>query len=296
MVGIINVLKPPGMTSFNIVSFLRRNLHIKKIGHAGTLDPEAVGVLPVCVGKATKVLEYMTGMDKVYRAELYLGIETNTQDAYGKPIYISDVTVTQTEIIETIKSFIGENFQVPPMYSAVKVKGKKLYELARQGITIERESRKVHISKIENIQFTDKNKVLFDVHCSKGTYIRTLCSDIGKKLGCGAHMSFLLRKSVGPFHIEEAHTLEEIEQSVIEGNPNKFMLDTDFAIKYMDPIVLGHNSSKKILNGRSIEILDRDNNYDGLVRIYNDDNLLIALGEIIVCDGIKVLKPRKILL
>lgn len=301
MTGIINVLKPPGMTSFDVVGYLRRKLGIKKIGHAGTLDPQAAGVLPVCIGKASKVLEFMTGLDKVYRTEMCLGIETDTQDAYGKVIRTSHVSVSREEAERAILSFAGEIVQVPPMYSAVKMGGRKLYELARQGITVERAPRRVLIKKIEIIDFIDDNKILFDVYCSKGTYIRTLCADIGEKLGCGAHMSFLVRKAVGPFLLENSHTMEEIDEAVNEGVPEKIMLSADFALQEMKKVTLDSRNEGKFLNGIAVPMKRTVDNNDCIygeevTRVYNKDGEFVGLGIVMNIDGVVVLKPRKVLI
>ena len=213
MDGIINVLKPTGMTSFDVVGYLRSVLRMKKIGHTGTLDPAAAGVLPVCTGKATKAIEFLMNKDKVYRAELTLGIETDTQDGTGRVIRKKEVSVSESRIEDALKSFVGSYNQIPPMYSALKVDGKKLYELARSGIEVERNAREVKVYFV-NILDVKSNRVIFDVGCSKGTYIRTLCSDIGEKLGCGGHMSFLVRTKSGVFNISDSLTLEEIKNHV----------------------------------------------------------------------------------
>ena len=201
MNGIINVNKPIGITSFDVVSKIRRLYQIKKVGHAGTLDPDASGVLPLCIGKATKVIEYLMDKDKAYRVELVLGMATDTQDASGNIILEEPVLASNDEIKAAIKSFLGKQEQIPPMYSAVRINGKRLYELARKGIEVERNPRpvtfyKIDISSIE--RKSDKAVVTFDVECSKGTYIRTLCHDIGELLGCGGLMNALERTRSGP--------------------------------------------------------------------------------------------------
>lgn len=210
MDGIINIYKEPGFTSFDVVAKLRGILKQKKIGHTGTLDPQAVGVLPVCVGKATKVCEYLTDHDKEYEALLHLGIDTDTQDIWGNVLEEKEVLCREDEIKEIISGFVGETEQIPPMYSAIKVKGQKLYELARKGIEVERKPRKITIFSIDilNVKLP-LVKIL--VHCSKGTYIRTLCHDIGKAAGCGCCMEQLLRTRTGAFSLDTALTLEEVE-------------------------------------------------------------------------------------
>ena len=212
--GIVNVYKEKGFTSFDVVAKLRGILGEKKIGHTGTLDPDATGVLPVCVGNATKVCGLLTDKDKVYRAVLHLGITTDTQDATGT--ILKDCTaqaklLSEAEVRTAIESFVGTYAQIPPMYSALKVNGKKLCDLARAGIEVEREARNVTIFSIE-IQKGELPFVTMQVHCSKGTYIRTLCSDIGERLCVGGSMDSLVRTRVSVFSIEEAYTLQEIEE------------------------------------------------------------------------------------
>lgn len=213
MNGIINVYKEKGYTSHDVVAKLRGILHMKKIGHTGTLDPDAVGVLPVCVGKGTKVCSLLTDKDKTYEAVVQLGVITDTEDMTGEVLETRPVTVTDEDIKKVLPNFIGEIEQIPPMYSAIKVQGKKLYELAREGKTIERKPRKITIHQLELINTNlAQQEFSIRVTCSKGTYIRTLCQDIGEKLGCGAAMKALVRTRVGNFSIENAKTLGEIEQ------------------------------------------------------------------------------------
>ena len=214
--GIINVYKEKGYTSFDVVAKLRGIFHQKKIGHTGTLDPDAEGVLPVCLGKATRVCDLLTDKDKVYKAVLLLGQETDTQDISGQVLNQAKVNVTKQAVYDAISQFIGRQKQVPPMYSALKVNGKKLYELAREGKTVERKPRPVHFYEIEILDISFP-LVRFRVTCSKGTYIRTLCHDIGEKLGCGAAMESLLRTKVGRFTLDDAITLAQTEEAVQKG-------------------------------------------------------------------------------
>lgn len=216
MDGLINVLKPPGMTSADVVGWLRKTLKTKKIGHTGTLDPGVVGVLPICVGKGTRLAEYITGQGKTYLAEVTFGIATDTQDSFGQRIFEQKPQLQRTEVEEALRKFAGNVSQIPPMYSAVRKEGRHLYEYARQGFSVEREAREVTISKIELKKWYDEEfpRALLHIECSKGTYIRTLCHDLGEALGCGAYMSFLLRVRSGPFEILSSWTLEEIEEVV----------------------------------------------------------------------------------
>lgn len=296
MDGIINVLKPPGMTSFDVVGFLRGILKTSKIGHTGTLDPAAVGVLPVCVGKATKIIEYMTDKDKVYRAEMTLGVETDTQDGLGNIIEKRPVNVTEDEIVKVFDSFIGKQQQIPPMYSAVKINGKKLYELARKGITVERKPRDIEIYFIKIIDIFSDNRILFDVGCSKGTYIRTLCSDIGQRLGTGAHMSFLVRLSAGNFNIKNALTVEEIDEYANKGALDRYIIPIDKAFEGYKFGVLDKHQEKKLLNGCIVEIT-QDNFIDGeLIRVYNSNKAFIAIGIVNIKNGRVLLKSKKVFL
>jgi len=216
--GIINVYKEKGYTSFDVVARMRGICGQKKIGHTGTLDPDAEGVLPVCLGKATKVCDMLTDSDKVYRAVMQLGIETDTQDLTGTVLSACEVPVlTETEIRDVIRTFQGEIMQVPPMYSALKVNGKKLCDLARAGVTVERKARPVTIYEIR-IERVELPEIELTVSCSKGTYIRTLCHDIGQKFGCGAAMKSLLRLQAAGFVLVEAHTLDEIQSYKAAGS------------------------------------------------------------------------------
>ena len=214
--GIINVYKEKGFTSHDVVAKMRGILGQRKIGHTGTLDPAAEGVLPVCAGKGTKLCDMLTDHDKTYRAVLLLGTETDTEDTTGTVIGTKDTSgLTESQVREAVLSFTGDYDQVPPMYSALKVDGKKLYELAREGKTVERKARPVKIFDIQ-IETMDLPEVTMTVSCSKGTYIRTLCADIGKALGCGAAMASLRRTRSGNFTLDRAHTIAELEDLSVE--------------------------------------------------------------------------------
>lgn len=209
--GIINIYKEKGFTSHDVVAKARGILRERRIGHTGTLDPDAEGVLPICIGTATKVVPYLTDADKCYEAEVILGQTTTTEDASGEVLETHEVNVTKEQIEEIVASFVGEYVQTPPMYSAIKVNGVRLYEYARRGEIVERPSRKVFIESCDIIEFMAKDRFRIRVNCSKGTYIRTLCTDIGKALGCGAHMGYLLRTRVGHFRLEDSMKLSELE-------------------------------------------------------------------------------------
>jgi len=224
--GILNVYKEKGFTSFDVIAKLRIMTKQKKIGHTGTLDPDAQGVLPVCFGKATKVCDMLTEKNKVYEAVLRLGIETDTQDMTGKIISEKNVNCNEKEVYKTILDYVGDYEQIPPMYSALKVNGQKLCDLAREGIEVERKARKVHLYSIEILSM-DLPTVKMRVHCSKGTYIRTLCHDIGQKLGCGGVMESLIRTKVSVFCIENAYRLDEIEKMIQEEKLNEKVMQID---------------------------------------------------------------------
>lgn len=255
--GIINVYKEAGFTSHDVVAKLRGIVKQKKIGHTGTLDPDAVGVLPVCFGNATKLCDMMTDKSKEYRACLKLGVITDTQDMSGKMLEqrIVDVTIEQVE--QAVKSFIGGYDQIPPMYSALKVNGKKLYELAREGKEIERKPRHVEIPYIE-IEEIAIPEVRFTVGCSKGTYIRALCADIGEKLGCGAAMASLERTKVGSFRIEKAYKLSEIEQLMKENSIADIVLESDKVFEEYKAVNVKPEFDKVLFNGNKLYIEQLD--------------------------------------
>ncbi len=213
--GFLNILKPPGMSSHDVVSAIRRILHTKRVGHAGTLDPGAAGVLPIAVGRATRMIEFLSG-DKSYRAEVKLGMATDSGDLFGTPVeQVMNFSMPAfSEIAETMEGFQGKITQVPPIYSAIKINGKRACDLARQDIKVEIPARDVEIMRLELLQLNEQAQTfLMDVDCSKGTYIRTLCMDIGSRLGIPAVMSFLLRTRVGAFQLEDSYTLEELRQA-----------------------------------------------------------------------------------
>lgn len=257
MDGILNIYKEPGFTSHDVVAKLRGILHQKKIGHTGTLDPAAMGVLPVCCGKATKVCELLTDKDKTYQAVCRLGMVTDTQDTTGEVQEEHSIKdVTEEEVREAVASFLGDSSQVPPMYSALKVNGRKLYDLAREGKTVERAPRPIHISRLDIIQMDlEEGTFLFEVTCSKGTYIRTLCHDIGRKLGTGAVMESLVRTRVAGFSIEEAVTLGDLERLFSE-EPEEFqkkVIPVDSLFPEYPKKQILPEYSKQLFNGNILE-------------------------------------------
>ena len=255
MTGVMNVLKPPGMTSSDVVVFLRRELKIKKVGHTGTLDPEAAGVLPICMGKATRIADYIMQGNKVYHCYMKLGVTTDTSDLTGKIISQSNAIPPLEKIKEALNVFQGEQDQIPPMYSAIKIDGKKLYELAREGIEVERKPRKVTIMENRFLSFAPTEVVQFETICSKGTYIRSLCRDIGDWLGCGGAMQHLIRRASGSFNLENSFTLEEILTARDEGNLSSLIISMEEALKLVIPsIVLKEEFKENIRHGNQVSI------------------------------------------
>ena len=294
--GIINVYKEKGFTSFDVVAKMRGIFHQKKIGHTGTLDPDAEGVLPVCLGKATKVCDLLTDKDKEYKAVLLLGVETDTLDISGEVINQSEVNVTEAEVIEAILSFVGSYEQVPPMYSALKVNGQKLCDLARKGITVERKARPVEIHEIK-ILSVNLPEVEMVVSCSKGTYIRTLCDDIGKKLGCFGCMKSLLRTKVDKFVLEDAYTLSELEE--LSQNPMEdwsFVNPIDIVFQKYESVSVSEEAQKLVNNGNRIPyefICDfSEDKMQEYVRLYDANQRFIGLYTYI--EESKEYKPIKL--
>ena len=249
--GVINIYKEKGYTSHDVVAKLRGILRQKKIGHTGTLDPDAEGVLPVCLGSGTRLCDMLTDKDKTYHTVMLLGKETDTQDISGTVLKEMPVTVTEEQIKAAAESFIGDYEQIPPMYSALKVNGKKLYELAREGKTIEREARSVKILNLA-IEEMDLPRVTMTVTCSKGTYIRTLCHDIGEKLGCGAAMESLLRTKVGRFTLDDAITLAQTEEAVQEGTIESKILGIEEILAEYPRVCCTKEGDRLLANGNPL--------------------------------------------
>lgn len=286
MNGIINVLKPPGMTSHDVVSYIRKVLNMKKVGHTGTLDPEAAGVLPICVGKATKVAQYLTDKKKSYRANIKFGAVTDTYDSYGKVIReTKGIKIDQKALEETLKSFTGTISQRPPIFSALKIKGKKLYQYAREGKEVQIEERPVEIYELKLVDMISDDEAMIDIHCSKGTYIRSLCYDIGEALGCGAYMSQLVRLGSFPFTIEDSHTLEEIKAAAAENRLEDILESAEILFEHYKAITIKPSALSSIMNGNPLFEQGVLQGFDGLnmdeyLRIYGEDGF-IGIG--IVC-------------
>lgn len=249
--GIIIVNKETGFTSHDVVAKLRGICGQKKIGHTGTLDPAATGVLPVCLGSGTKLCDMLTDRDKEYVAELLLGVETDTQDTTGSVLRKSPVTVTEEEVSRACLSFLGDYDQIPPMYSALKVDGKKLYELARAGKEVERKARRVRILELEILEMR-LPVVKLRVVCSKGTYIRTLCSDIGQKLGCGGAMQSLQRTKAGRFRLEDALTLGELQQLKDSGELERVVQPVDSLFEETPALHVTAEAARLLENGNAL--------------------------------------------
>ena len=267
MDGVLNIRKEKGFTSFDVVAKLRGILHMKKIGHTGTLDPEAEGVLPVVLGKATKLVDLLTDKQKTYEALLHLGLETDTQDMTGTVLCEKSVEVSEEEVQAAIRGFVGEYQQIPPMYSALKVDGKKLYELAREGKTVERKARTVHFYEID-IKEINLPYVRFSVTCSKGTYIRTLCHDIGQKLGCGGCMEELIRTRSGNFTWEDSMTLAEVEEAVKDGTIEDRVIRIGQVLKDYPEIFCTREGDRLLENGNALtEYFVKGSHKEGWVRM-----------------------------
>lgn len=251
MDGILVINKEKDYTSHDVVAKLRGILHMKKIGHTGTLDPQAEGVLPVALGKGTRLVELLTEKKKTYRAVLRLGVTTDTQDMTGTVLEQKEVRVSHEEVQEAAKSFLGRQMQVPPMYSAVKVNGKKLYELAREGQVIERAPRPVEFYEI-HVEKIDLPLVTLQVTCSKGTYIRTLCHDMGERLGCGGAMEELLRMASGNFTLEESYTLGEVEAFVQEGSIEEKVISIEDVLSEYPCVSCMPLGDRLLLNGNPL--------------------------------------------
>ncbi len=254
IIGVINIYKEKGFTSHDVVNIVRKTLGRVKTGHTGTLDPDAEGVLPICVGKATKLADYIAADIKEYKAEITLGITTTTEDISGDVIEKRAVESSEEEVKSAINSFVGEYNQTPPMYSAIKVNGKKLYELAREGKEIERKTRLINIYKIRDIKALGNNKYEFYVLCSKGTYIRTLCKDIGEKLGCGGCMSDLTRTRSGNFYIEDSIKINDFKDMVSKNKLNEILLPVEKVLSNYKTVNIDSKAEKFVLNGNKISV------------------------------------------
>lgn len=291
MLGIINLYKPVGKTSHDMVYFIRRTLGIKRVGHTGTLDPCAEGVLPVLVGRATALSDFLMSGDKIYTATVKLGITTDTYDTTGTVLEEKEVKVSFEDIEKVIDIFKGEILQEPPMYSAIKIGGKKLYRLAREGKEIERPKRKITVFDINIFDYNKQNNEFkMRVHCSKGTYIRSLCHDLGKALGCGAAMSALVRNKTGIFEDSNALTCEMIQEAIQKGDMS-FLTPPDRVLEEFPSVNVDGETSKKIQNGIMLRTnqLGINSQIGERIRIYDRERFL-CLAKIVESEGTKCIK------
>lgn len=257
MNGFINLLKPPGMTSSDAVLAVRKKLpRGVKVGHGGTLDPDAAGVLPICLGRATRLFDYMIDKSKTYTAELTLGVETDTQDASGKVVRVSVEIPGEADVRGALPALTGQIMQTPPLYSAIKRDGQRMYDLARGGGQAELEPREARVESIEYIEDLGRGRHMLRIVCGKGVYIRTICSDIGRALGCGGHMSMLIRERAGGFSIEDAATLERLEELAAAGRLHECVLPMDAPLSHLPRVRLDAELRAKVLNGAKISCAD----------------------------------------
>lgn len=278
MFGIINVYKEKDMTSFDVIAKLRKILNESKIGHTGTLDPNATGVLPIAIGKATKLIQYIKNEDKQYFVTMKLGIKTDTLDITGKVLKEQKPPKFELDKIdEVVYSFIGKSEQIPPMYSAKKQNGKKMYQLARLGLEIERQPMKIEIYNIQNIKYNENEDVItFLVDCSKGTYIRTLCEDIATKLGTIATVLDLERTKAGIFEKEKSYTLDEISNIAKEGEIEEIFYDNEIIFSDYNKYTISNEFMEKFLNGVKLDV----NLKEGIYKLYNENNIFIGFGKV----------------
>lgn len=287
--GLINIYKEQGFTSNDVVAKLRGILRQKKIGHTGTLDPDAVGVLVVCLGTGTKLVEMLTDHDKEYIAVCRLGVTTDTQDMSGKVLSESEVNVTSAQLHEAVAAFVGDYDQIPPMYSAIKQNGKKLYELAREGIEVERKPRRIHIDAItilDDSKLSTEHIFTMEIKCSKGTYIRTLCNDIGESLGCGAAMQSLARTRVGAFSLDSAVTLSQVEEMRDAGTLGDMIKSPEYIFRDLDKIHVSDKCRGLLENGNSFRkenIINEDpegvNDTEYAKEMFADGNMFRVYAE-----------------
>jgi len=254
--GIICVNKPEGFTSFDVIAKMRGILKMRRLGHGGTLDPMATGVLPVFAGSAAKASEMLPDHDKVYEAGFKLGMVTDTQDCTGKILSESDIPVSRGELLSVVSGFVGDIMQIPPMYSAVSVNGKRLYELARQGITVERKPRPITVYKLDILEYDEKTRQgRMEISCSKGTYIRTLINDIGERLGCGGIMTSLVRTAACGFSLSECVTIEELQREADNGGDfSSFILPVSEVFGFLPRITLSAEQERMYRNGIRLDI------------------------------------------
>jgi len=277
MDGILNINKPKGMTSYGVVALVKRLTHERRVGHAGTLDPMACGVLPVCLGRGTRVVEFLAEAKKVYRAEIELGLATDTYDAGGRVTQRGDASgISRRQLKSALGSFRGRVMQRPPMYSAVRYQGRRLYELARAGITVLPPSRPAEIYRLELRDFGPP-LVTLEVECGKGTYIRSLAHDLGQALGCGGHLKSLVRLGYGLFNIESAVTLPQLETACCHGYWRQLVYPPDIVLCHWPAVVLSDDKEQFIRHGRPLYLEADGASFDGRCRAYSQDGCFLAV-------------------
>ena len=281
MTGIIPIDKPAGITSFGAVARMRKILNMKKIGHAGTLDPMATGVLPILVGSATRFLEYLPCKDKRYTAVIQLGFETDTLDTTGEIVSRCAKKISRPALDEAVSCFIGKIRQIPPMYSAVQNDGVRLYELARKGEVVERDAREIEVYAFRVLDFDEqKQEFTADIACSAGTYIRTLAEDIGKKLGCGACLAGLRRTEGSGFKLENCYSLEEVEEYAAQHRLEKRMVAIEDALSFYPAVYVSEKQAVRFSNGGELDLERLKGRYEaGLYRIFDPQEVFLGLGE-----------------
>lgn len=301
-----NIVKPPGMTSHDVVNWLRRVIGTRRVGHTGTLDPGAAGVLVCCSGRTTKLIQFMGNHVKEYRAEVFLGLQTDTLDAQGRPVAaIERFQLRREQVAEAVEDLTNVREQVPPMVSAVRVGGRRLYELARQGQTAERPARPVRIyrSRFHNLMHNGEpvesacygTRVVFDVICSPGTYVRVLVEELGKRLGCGAHLAFLLRMRSGVFTLSEARTLQEIEQAAESGDLSKVCYPPEAAVADLVSVDLSPQMADKFAHGGFVPSPSYDLKPGALARVRDTTGRFLGVGRIAAKEGRPlILKPVRV--
>jgi len=296
--GVLNLDKPGGMTSHDVVKGVRRILGVRKAGHTGTLDPLATGVLPICIGKATRIAKYISEGDKSYRATALFGIATDTQDADGTPVAVQDASrLTEADVLAVLSHFHGSFLQIPPMASAVRHQGRKLYELARAGMEVERQPRPVEVSQLELISFTPGHHptATLDVTCSKGTYVRTLCADIGQALGVGAHLIALRRTRVGSFRLEDSLSLASLAGRAATGDFGSSFRSMEETLVHLPRVVLDPRAARRVCHGNAAPIGAAEMAPESVLLAFDIRGQLLAIGFPEQQETGWVFRPSKVL-
>lgn len=294
--GAFNILKPPGMSSHDLVRVVRKELKGIKIGHGGTLDPGASGVLPILVGRATKLTNFLLDYSKSYRGEVTLGSATTTDDGEGQILYTRKVPpLTESKLHDVLAAFEGVKEQIPPQFSAIKHKGKKYLDYARKGEEIPVKTRAVYIKKCKLLYFWPPHRIIIDIECSKGTYIRSIARDFGNIIGCGAHLSFLVRKSTGPFSMEESVTIEEFQNAAENSSLDKLLFTPEFCLSHFKKVDLSKSDAMLFSLGTMIDLGIKDyeanNPLEEYYRVYNQENEFLALATTVYKEKRPHLKP-----